>query len=666
MKLFPQTLKLYIFGPLAVLFVFFLLGIPGSSKFKYEYRKGAPWMYETLVADFDFPLLKPQDQLQAERAAALEDSRPCYQYSSREVERIVGWLRSGEVNESVAETIIPQIYKYYERGVLSGDLSEDVEEICIVRNRAIKRVPVSELRDCQDVIYAINNTVSSLYGKDAADSVTRDLSGKIVANLSYDSKRTALEKERLLDKISTTTGFVNAGATIVEEGESITVEIQQMLDSYKTEYEENYGYDGPRAMLWLSHILLALAFVAILYFTIKCGNPQIFETRNKYLYMLVIVALAALMALIPERSNARLLYLMPFPLIAVYLNAFFKRWVVLSVYVVSMLPLMVFAHGGVELFMIFMIGGIAEMHTIGRFGKGWLQFVSALVAFVAEFIVFVGFRLMEGGGIFANPELILLLFLGAMLTVACYSLVYLFERVFDLVSVSRLNDLADTDNALLRELAEKAPGTYQHCLQVMNMASAVAGAIGADVPLIKVGALYHDIGKIMNPECFIENETDSHYHLNLSVKESARDIIRHVKDGVALSQSHKLPEVVKNFILTHHGTSCTAYFYNRYLNEGGDPGNVSDFFYKGHKPGTKEEVVLMICDSVEAASRTLQEYTPESISALVENIIKSKESAGQFEEADISLREIAIVKNRLKDYIRQAHHTRVDYPKRNA
>ena len=286
--------------------------------------------------------------------------------------------------------------------------------------------------------------------------------------------------------------------------------------------------------------------------------------------------------------------------------------------------------------------------------------------FLCLLIVYLGFRFIDGIKGFDDYRTIFFMFLGSFLIVAGYPLIYLFERIFMLVSSSRLVELCDTNNKPLLELAHKAPGTFQHCLQVMNMSDAAAKAIGANVQLVRAGALYHDIGKTLNPQCFIENDsTGTNYHQGLTPQESAREIIKHVSDGLALADKYGLPDEIRQFIVTHHGTTCTAYFYNKYLNAGGDPEKADDFYYKGEKPKSPEQVILMLCDTLEAASRTLKDYTPHSISSLVEGVVKSKMDAGQFEEADITLKDLNTIKSVMKDYIQQIHHARVVYPKRS-
>ena len=317
---------------------------------------------------------------------------------------------------------------------------------------------------------------------------------------------------------------------------------------------------------------------------------------------------------------------------------------------------------------MFLCAGIVSMNTFMYFSRGWLQFVNALIIFGVELLVFAGFRLIDAGRSLVWVD-VLQLFIGSMLTVACYQFIFLFERIFNLVSTTKLAELTDTNNKLLQELASKAPGTFQHSLQVMNMVDQVGRSVHANVPLLRAAALYHDLGKMKNPLCFIENSSlnpgSPNYHEGRNPRESARDIIAHVPDGIEIAKANGLPSEVSEFILTHHGTSYTASFFNQYLNEGGDPAYLSDFYDKGRKPRTKEEVIMMICDSVEAGSRTLKEYTPESFDQFVERMVRYKEEAGQFENAEISIREMNVVKATLKTYLQQLYHERVEYTQRS-
>ena len=412
---------------------------------------------------------------------------------------------------------------------------------------------------------------------------------------------------------------------------------------------------------------IAFALVLLFFLMIYFLNRRLFMDHRKFWYLIFIFIIASVLALIINKFAPRCLYMVPFTLTALYLEAFFKNKVIFPICCVSFLPLLVFAENGVVLFVMFLLASIVAVFTFRFFNQGWQQFIMSGIVFVSILVTYFGFRMIDM--VNDDPYMaVLYMFIGSMLIVAGYPLIYLFERMFNLVSSSRLRELCDTNNKLLRELEHKAPGTFQHSLQVMNMCDAAARAIDANVLLVRAGALYHDIGKMKNPLCFIENESMSpkgvHYHEHLSPKESARAIIKHVSDGLELAAENRLPDVIQDFILTHHGTSNTSYFYNKYLNEGGDPNDVSDFFYKGRKPQTKEQIILMICDTLEAASRTLKDNSAATFSVFVENIVASKMKIGQFDQADISIKDLNTVKETLKAYLSQIYHERVVYPQR--
>ena len=314
---------------------------------------------------------------------------------------------------------------------------------------------------------------------------------------------------------------------------------------------------------------------------------------------------------------------------------------------------------------MFLIAGLVAIFAFEKFNKGWLQFVTALIVFVSLAITWTIFLLINGIDDYIEWNVFLYLFVGSMLSVAGYPLIYLFEKIFNLVSTSRLVELTDTNNKLLRDMAANAPGSFQHSLQVMNLADAVARKLDANVALVRAGALYHDIGKLANPQCFVENEAAGiKYHKGLTPIESAKEILKHVPDGVALGQKYNLPDVVIDFIRTHHGTTVVNYFYSQHLMQGGKEEDIVNFTYSGLRPQTKEQVIIMMADAVEAASRTLKEYSQEKINELVERIVEGKILEDQLDEADITLRELTTLKSALKEYIQQIHHARVTYPKR--
>ena len=671
---FPRKLKVYL--PLIGLFLVLVFMMPQSPKFNYDFRKGSPWMHETLIAQFDFPVLKTEAQLLEERDKAGADVISYYRADSRVSSRSlsgVSALDLGGLND-LRPQIADAVAFIYSKGVISHAQGQNIEEkrlsdpdalIYVQKDRRASKVPLSEVFTVEDASSYLRDAISDAECDVDSLFLAADLASLIVPDLVFDQQTTDLVHEEAVNYVSATLGVIRAGQVIVSEGEIVTAEIEQLLDSYKAEYDMNIGYGASRSFMWTGNVLIAFFIVLVLFFAICYCNYRIFGEYNKYLYLLLIFTLAAVGSSFVAKTDPSLFYMLPFTLISLYLLAFFSKRVVFSVYFISLLPMLIFAPNGVELFVMYLVAGSVAMLVFGYFNRGWLQFVTALIVFAVMTVVWGAFRLIDGVQGLKDYHTVLDLALGALLSVAGYPLIYLFEKIFRLVSNTKLAELGDTNNKLLRMLADKAPGTFQHALQVMNLADAASRSIGANVLLVRAGALYHDIGKINNPQCFTENETSGvRYHEGLTPKESAQEIIRHVSDGMAMADKYGLPDEVKSFIITHHGTSAAGYFLTQYLNDGGDPADVSDFYYDGVRPYTKEQVVLMICDAVEAASRSLKDYSPESISDLVDRIVDGKAKDNQFDEADISLREVNTLKEVVKSYLQQMYHSRISYPKR--
>ena len=708
----PKNYKVYM--PLIALFLLLLLLLPRSPKFNYDYKKGGTWMYETLVAKFPFPILKTEEQLYQEKAQARVKVYPYFKLDPEVALKNLNSLDEATTGKyaHLQQTIREKLSYIYNKGIYDTTSLDNTVELGNLANIAsghtMKEVPFSELYTLQEArneIYKVfAGTVQasvhqqkllqtqSLTDSTSAQAVARDtsfaasadsaktsariqaeqaieqsLAELVKPNLIYDREKTLTAYLEAVEYISPTEGIMTAGQTIVEKGEVITEDVFKKLNSYRAEFESSMSYKGNRGFQWLGNGILSFLLILILFLSINYNNPLIFKQYNKYLYLLMIYSLACVVTILVEKYNPRYLYMLPFPLIALFLLAFFKKRVVWVVYINSLLPLLMFSHNGIQLFVIYLMAGAVTMYAFAYFNRGWLQFVTAIIVFFSMLATWLMFQLVNGIDQYIEWKTVLYLFLGSLFSVAGYPLIYLFEKIFRLVSNTKLVELTDTNQPLLRQLASKAPGTFQHCLQVMNLCDAVAREIDANVPLIRAGALYHDVGKMQNPQCFIENETVGvKYHEHLTPEESAHDIIKHVEDGIAIAKQYNLPEEVREFIVTHHGTTCAGYFYNKYLQEGGNPDNKDAFTYKGHKPETKEQVILMMCDTLEAASRTLKDYSEASIENLVENLFKSKISDGQLEDSDITLHELNVMKAKIKDYLHQIYHARVVYPKKPA
>lgn len=671
---FPRRTRVYL--PLIVLFLLLVFLMPKAPKFSYDYQKGSPWMYETLTAQFDFPILKTEAQLQEEVEKAWQSVIPYYRQQksvSAQVERSLRAVDFGKYSSAKAE-LGAVLKSIYDKGVISQRSTSDVRTfnsdlVYVQKDKRAQKVPLTEVFTVETASDFFRDAVAQSCPGADVDSLysAAGLASLIQPDLMFDQQTTDLVHDEAVNYISRTQGVARAGQTIVSEGEIVTAEIEQMLDSYKAEFNRSVGTEGRSVYRIISTLLLAFALVIVLFLAIYYCNSKIFDQYNKYLYLLMVFALSVLASSLVSRFNQEYFYMVPYTLIALYLLAFFKKSVVFTVYVLSLIPILIFARDGVELFIIYLVAGVVGMLVFSSLNRGWLQFLTALIVFVVMVFMWGAFNLSEGFSGPVNYSAIMLMAFAALLSVSAYPLIYLFEKIFKLVSNSKLIELSDTSNKLLRMLADKAPGTFQHSLQVMNLADAVARSIEANVLLVRAGALYHDIGKIMNPQCFTENETPGvRYHADLTPKESAQEIIRHVSDGLALAEKYGLPAVIREFIETHHGTTCTAYFYNKHLVDGGSEEDRKEFCYDGVKPKTKEQVILMLCDAVEAASRSLKNYSAESISELVDKITNGKIDDGQLSESEISLSELNTAREVMKSYLQQMYHARVAYPKRMA
>ena len=656
--------------PLVVSFAVLMVLVPRTAKWGYDYSKGQAWRYETLVAQFDFPLLKTTEQIAKEKADLSSTVIPYYKMSTEVVGesfRKIEGMSFADV-PGLKSSLVRHLSDIYNKGIIP-EIQDNVELIYVQKGKRAEKVPVSEVYLLPQARIALLHEVSTDCPEVNVDSIIRSKSiyDLLAVNLVYDEQITALVHSQTQSMVSTTSGFVNAGTIIVNNGELITAEVAQMLDSYKAEYEQSYGYDKPLAAIWLGNALLVLGILICLYFAIYFSNAMIFKDYNRYLYVVVVFTLIASVELLLIKFAPQWIFIFPFSVAALYLQAFFRTRVIYPVYIATLLPLLLFAENGAAMFMMYLVSGVITLYVFKHFSKGAKQFIAASINFVCTAVLFSAFVITGVINVDYLPTLGLIC-IGSILQVALHPFVYLLERSFNLVSSTRLQELSDTSNELLRQLEQKAPGTFQHSLQVMNLASAAARAINADEILIKAGALYHDIGKIKNPLCFVENEsltsTDAKYHADITPLQSAQDIIKHVTDGVELAQAHKLPSVITDFIRTHHGTTCVSFFYDKYLKEGGDPELKKEFLYPGPTPTTKEQVILMLSDSIEAASRTLRDYSQESISALVDRIFAYKIEDGQLEQADITLKEIDTIKIVMQTYLGQMYHERIKYPKR--
>lgn len=660
-----------IYIALLLAFAFMMIFYPNEGKFKYIYHKGRPWIYETLMAPIDFPILKTQNELNKEKDIAAKKVVPYYREDVSIPETKLSELARLQVNASLNQefenNMERSLRKIFESGIIAEDnVAGNSSYIIIQKEIRAHEQLVSELYTPGKALRFMKSELMVEYPVLNIDSLFNllQIQDYVVPNLIYDPKTTELLHREAIDFISPTKGMIYTGQIIVSKGEIITAEIEQLLDSYKAEYELSMGYSGGLTQLILGHSIIIIAILFMIYITVFFVNSDILRQRNKFYFLLSVTLLMFIITVITKQVNSQLLFIVPYAVFALYMMAFFKAKLVFPLYMIALMPMLIICEHGVELYIINVFGGGIALLLFSFFNRGWWQFFNSFIIFIGIFLTYLSFIMLANERIETlDYKIMLHLFLNALFVVAAYPLVFLLEKIFGLVSGSTLRDLSDTNSKVLQELARKAPGTFQHSMQVANLAERAVAEIGGNARLVKVGALYHDIGKMANPQCFIENQAPGiNYHEHMTTEESAKAIIKHVHDGLELAKKYNLPQVIRDFITSHHGKSQALFFYNKFLAEGGDPSHIGEFTYNGTLPATKEQVVIMMADAVEAASRTLKDYSEESISNLVDTILRKRMSDSQLINAEISIKEINIVKEVFKKQLQEIYHARIEYP----
>ena len=646
--------------------------LPNKGKFRYEYQKGQPWMYDNLSAPFDFPLLKSEEEVRREREAISTGVHPCFIFRNQiEVEQLHNLSRKvhpAPDSSALFEQVVKVMNDIYLRGIISRETPLQMPPdgvVTLVQGMESYERPVAELFDPVTAEAWLARMLTPMTGKGREQLLINrwGLREYLVPNLQYDEKTTlAIQYDKLSD-IAPAKGRIYTGTLIAAKGVVLDDETVQILDSFKAEYNRAYGFSGNRIVMQLGQFIAMLLCALTLYILILFLAPDILKHKSFLLFNLLQMPVMLLTAILLGNLNAGGLYMIPFVLFALYTAAFFPPQIAFPFYLVGLLPIALMAPHGVEWFFLSASAGAVAVFVFNRWNRGWLQFLSAVILFLTYTAGYVAFRLIENGSFAAIDWRYLQYFCwNALLVIAGYPVVYLLEHLFGFVSESRLKELSDTTTPLLRLLSQRAPGTMQHALQVANMAEAAARKIGGNALLARVGALYHDIGKIAHPGYFIENQTGGvNPHQRLVPIESAKVIIAHVDEGMVLAKKYKLPRLVSDFIITHHGKTQSAYFYARYCDDGGDPACIDAFTYHGRLPQTKEQVIVMIADAVEASTRSLTNHAPDRISEMVERMVSERLSGEQLSQADISIKEINTVKRDLKIRLQEVYHQRVAY-----
>jgi cyclic-di-AMP phosphodiesterase PgpH len=659
---------------LAVSFIVFVF--PKGGKFKYEFQKGKPWQYENLYAPFDFSIKKSETELAEERKRITENQDKYFQYDQQKADDIYArfnqkmasdWLPAFTSSSqkrriaAMAKTLLDSIYQYGVPENLGARATES--HIILVQNNVAKKITKQDLVQPKDVPEVIRGVLAKndLLGYSGE---LEDLFFDIVSpNVYYDDDLTQKALTEELSKISHTRGTVDEGKLIVAKGEVVEAENLKILESLKKEYESELWTENNQYVILIGYTVLVALVLMMLYLFLKKYRKEVYDNNTKVTFILFNILLMVFVTTLVVKYDDSLVFVVPLCILPLILKTFFDARLGLFVHVLSVLILGFVVPNSFEYIFLQIIAGIVTILTVSELYKRANLFVSVGQITLIYVVGYLAFHIIHEGNLANVGWYTLGLFLlNGMITLFVQPLIYIYEKVFGLVSDVSLLELSDTNSKLLKELSNKAPGSFHHSLQVANLAEAAANKVGANAMLVRVGALYHDIGKMEDPTYFTENQiTNVNPHDEIEPKESAHIIINHVIKGIELARKNNVPDRVIDFIRSHHGTTVVYYFYKKQLEVEGDA-EEDDFRYPGPLPFSKETAILMMADAVEAASKSLKDPTFLIINEFVDKIIGGQMKANQFVNADITFKEIEIIKKIFKQKLTNIYHLRVEYP----
>lgn len=676
-NIYKNQSHIYKYGLYIASICFIVFFFPKGGKFKYEYKKGKPWQFENLYAPFDFSVNKSDSEIALEKENITKSQIPYYR-AKKEIEKNVSqeylnnfliffdkeaYTKEQRIRlDEVGREILRKLYK---KGLSSGqDIKAISNTIYIVKNNSAQQVLKEDVPNVLSLSQYIDEILSER-GLSNFETPYNAFFKKIAKpNIFYDKELSDKALEDALSKISYTRGAVTEGDIIIAKGEVVKADKIKILDSLKTEYESELWSDSNYYYIIIGYtVLVALVLMMLLLF-IRKYKKIVFENNTKVTFIFFNVLLFVLVTTLMLKYEEAYVFVVPLCILTLILKTFFDSRLALIVHVLTVLLLGFIVPNSFEYIFLQIIAGVVTILTVSELYKRANLFISIGQITFIYIIGYLAFHVIHEGNLNNLDWITLSLFLlnGMITTVFVQPLIYIYEKVFGLVSDVSLLELSDTNSKLLKELSNKAPGTFHHSLQVSNLAEAAANEIGANAMLVRVGALYHDIGKMANPTFFTENQvTNANPHDELEPKESAKIIINHVIKGIEIARKNKLPDRVIDFIRSHHGATLVYYFYKKHLDLHGEA-DKKDFRYPGPLPFSKETAILMMADSVEAASKSLKNPTYVIIDEFVDKIIAGQVKANQFLNANITFKEIEIIKKVMKQKLRNIYHLRVEYP----
>ena len=664
--------KSLIFIATVSVIVYFL---PNEGKFNYQFDINKPWKYGLLQASFDFPIYKNDMQVQKEQDSILATYQPYFHIEKNVEKEMIERLRE-DYNKTLRHSLPGTDYiRYIERmlkemyrnGIIAGNDLTRMEEDSITAIRTVEQNtatsrPVGQLYTVKDAYEYLLNADTTHYKKKVLQQC--NLNNYITPNLIYDEAKSEAAQKDLLSNISYANGFVLNGQKIIDRGEIVNEQTYNILESLRKEWEKRSDSLQEKRLTLAGQILYVGIFLFCFMVYLDLFRADYYERKGSLSLLFALIVLFPVIASVMVSQSLSSIYIIPFAMIPIIVRIFLDSRTAFMAHVTIILLCSITLRFPHEFILLQVVAGMVSIYSLRELSQRSQLLRTALVVFASYALLYFAFELIHEDDLTKlNTRMYIYFMINGILLLFAYPLLFILEKTFGFTSNVTLVELSNINNSLLREMSEIAPGTFQHSLQMANLAAEAANKIGAKSQLVRTGALYHDIGKMVNPAFFTENQSGVNPHKSLNYEQSAQVIISHITDGLKLAEKHNLPKVIKDFISTHHGRGLTKYFYISYKNEHPDEEvDAEKFRYPGPNPFTKEQAILMMADSVEAASRSLPEYTEESIGTLVDKIIDAQVAEGFFKECPITFKDIALVKALFKEKLKTMYHTRISYP----
>lgn len=647
--------------------------LPRNESKQFRYDIGKPWMYGSFIAKFDFPIYKTDETIKEQEDSLLETYQPYYNYDpaveKKQVSKFLADYQNGipGLPHNYVRLIADRLHRLYQAGIM------DTPEYNEAYRDSTSQVRLVSGNSAQSISLGCVYSTLSAYEQlfiDEQIAMQRpilqrcNLNNYIEPNLIYDKGKSETERNDLLSSIPPASGMVMSGQKVIDRGDIVDEYTYRVLSSFEREIKRRSATQTQITNTIIGQVIFVTLMVFLFTMYLGLFRRDYFNKPRSIAMLYTLMTLFPVVVSLMMRHNFLSVYMLPFAMVPIFVRVFMDSRTAFVCHVTMILICTTAVRYQYEFIIIQLVAGLIAIYSLRELTRRAQVFKTAILVGIGSTFVYLALQLMQDNDFSSmDHDMYYHFVVNAVLLLIAYPMMYIIEKMFGFVSSVTLFELSNTNRGLLRDLSEIAPGTFQHSITVGNLAAEIANKIGANVLLVRTGALYHDIGKMKNPVFFTENQAGVNPHDTLTYQESARIIISHVTEGVKLAERENLPTIIRDFIVTHHGTGITKFFYIKYKNEHPEEEvDPAPFTYPGPNPFTREQAILMIADGVEAASRSLPEYTEESISTLVNRMIDQDVTDGYFKECPITFRDLAIAKLVLIERLKAIYHTRISYP----